>query len=326
MRTLTPTLQWDVSRSDLFYYEFQLSKDVTFNTDPATATAMIYTSLRHGGVTSPWNSYEVPGSSPLEDKTTYYWRVRPRVQGDGTPASWSALFSFKTDLSLGASFSVGPFSFGTTTANAETCLIAGATNSFASNPSLTGVHYAFKHTGVGSISISQYSEDGQPIGAFAVDLSASSGCVRRVAGRSDPNTSAPLNPGTYKREVWYAGQKLQSSTFTIVPASAFTLGPLIVGTGVTSSSTCTLSGTSSSFSSAAKVLYGRHNFVGSGSYTAAIWRGTTKIAQSPAYELEGPTGCSYDSYTPTAGFQSGPHRWELSVGGTVVQSVSFTIS
>ena len=93
--TFTPTLQWVSSRTDIFYYEVQLSKDLGFNTDPATATAMVYGELRHGGVTNPPNSYTVPESFPLEHNTTYYWRVRPRVQGDATPVEWGPTFAFK---------------------------------------------------------------------------------------------------------------------------------------------------------------------------------------------------------------------------------------
>ncbi|MCG3775544.1 MAG: Dipeptidyl-peptidase 5 [Nitrospira sp.] len=92
--TRLPVLQWGNSRGDIFYYEVQMSKDFTFNTDPATASAMVYWELRHGGVTNPNNSYQPPASAPLEDNTTYYWRVRPRVQGDGTPLAWSWASSF----------------------------------------------------------------------------------------------------------------------------------------------------------------------------------------------------------------------------------------
>ena len=92
----TPTLQWANSRSDVFYYEVQLSKDRTFNTDPATATAMVYWELRHGGATTPPNSYTVPAAFPLEANSTYFWRVRPRVQGDGTPVEWSTPVRFFT--------------------------------------------------------------------------------------------------------------------------------------------------------------------------------------------------------------------------------------
>jgi len=94
--SLTPTLQWANSRNDVFYYEVQVSKDPNFFTDPAIATAMVYWELRHGGVTVPPNSYAVPAGFPLENNTRYHWRVRPRVQGDGTPVEWSAFFSFTT--------------------------------------------------------------------------------------------------------------------------------------------------------------------------------------------------------------------------------------
>lgn len=100
--TLTPVLQWSNTRSDVFYYEVQLSKDASFNTNPATATAMVYSALIHGGVTSPVNSYTVPPGFPLEDHTTYYWRLRPRVQGDGVPVAWSSSFSFRTQVAMPA--------------------------------------------------------------------------------------------------------------------------------------------------------------------------------------------------------------------------------
>ena len=94
--TPTPSLQWANSPGDVFYYELQLSKDQTFTTDPATATAMVYGVLIHGGVTTPRNTYAVPAAFPLEGDTTYYWRVRPRVQGDGAPVAWSVVWSFAT--------------------------------------------------------------------------------------------------------------------------------------------------------------------------------------------------------------------------------------
>src|SRR5207244_231242 len=94
--TLTPMLQWANPRADVFYYEVQVSKDSSFNTNPATASAMVYWELRHGGVTNPMDSYTVPSSFPLENNTSYFWRVRPRVQGDGTPVAWSSPFTFST--------------------------------------------------------------------------------------------------------------------------------------------------------------------------------------------------------------------------------------
>ena len=94
--TQTPSLQWANSQAGVFYYEVQLSKDREFVTDPAKATSMVYGALIHGGVSTPPNSYAVPADFPLEAATAYYWRVRPRVQGDGTSVAWSQTWSFKT--------------------------------------------------------------------------------------------------------------------------------------------------------------------------------------------------------------------------------------
>ena len=96
---LTPAIRWNNSDTEVFYYEVQVSRDASFNTDPATASAMVYWELRHGAVTNPVNSYAVPATFPLQANTTYFWRVRPRIQGDGAPVAWSTLFSFTTSAS-----------------------------------------------------------------------------------------------------------------------------------------------------------------------------------------------------------------------------------
>ena len=93
--SLTPVLTWANTDSETFYYEVQVSKDPTFTTDPARATAVVYYELRHGGVTQPPNSYAIASGFPLEPATQYFWRVRPRVQGDGTPVAWGPSWSFK---------------------------------------------------------------------------------------------------------------------------------------------------------------------------------------------------------------------------------------
>lgn len=90
----TPTLIWNNRDSDVFYYEVQVSKDAEFGENGPKA--MVYHELRHGGVTNPNNSYTIPDNFPLEKDTKYYWRVRPRVQGDGTPVAWSNIGSLKT--------------------------------------------------------------------------------------------------------------------------------------------------------------------------------------------------------------------------------------
>ncbi|MBI4498303.1 MAG: carboxypeptidase regulatory-like domain-containing protein [Chloroflexi bacterium] len=94
--SLTPTLRWSNANTSIFYYEVQLSQDQTFTVDPAAATAAVYWNLVHGGESDPPNSWTVPQGFDLEAGTTYYWRVRPRVQGDGTPVDWSQTWSFRT--------------------------------------------------------------------------------------------------------------------------------------------------------------------------------------------------------------------------------------
>jgi len=100
VNTSNPTLVWANRDGDVFYYEIQSSKDCSFNTDPQTATASVIWELRHGGVTNPLNSYTVPGSARLELGTEYCWRVRPRIQGDGTSVPWSETFRFSTPATL----------------------------------------------------------------------------------------------------------------------------------------------------------------------------------------------------------------------------------
>ena len=93
---LTPLLQWANIDSRVFYYEIQLSRDPGFNTNTGSAIAPVFWELVHGGVTSPLNSYQVRGEFSVDSETRYFWRVRPRIQGDGSPVAWSDTFSFTT--------------------------------------------------------------------------------------------------------------------------------------------------------------------------------------------------------------------------------------
>jgi hypothetical protein len=129
--SLMPTLVWANTNTNGYYYEVQISKDSTFNTDPAIATAMVYWELRHGGVTNPPNSYTVPNAWPLEPNTTYYWRVRPRVQGDGTPVAWSSSSNFRT----GAPSTATPAATSTATA---TPTVTGTPATATATPTATG--------------------------------------------------------------------------------------------------------------------------------------------------------------------------------------------
>jgi micrococcal nuclease len=92
--SLTPTLVWADSNPNAWYYEVQVSRDAAFGPN-----AFLYWELRHGAVTNPPRSYTVPAAFPLEPGQRYYWRVRPRVQGDGAPADWTAPAAFTTPTS-----------------------------------------------------------------------------------------------------------------------------------------------------------------------------------------------------------------------------------
>ncbi|MSQ26642.1 MAG: hypothetical protein EXR51_00660 [Dehalococcoidia bacterium] len=93
--SLQPSIVWSDTSPSGWYYEIQLSKDPEFGPN-----AFLYAELRHGALTSPPRSYAVPSQFPLEPGLRYHWRVRPRVQGDGSPAAWSPVFNF---MSPGAS-------------------------------------------------------------------------------------------------------------------------------------------------------------------------------------------------------------------------------
>ena len=324
-----PSLQWNNSRTDIFYYDVPLSKDATFNLDPATATAMVYTSLLHGGVTNPWSSYLVPASFPLEDKTDYSWRVRPHVQGDGMPAAWSSAFSFKTDFNTKPALTVQPAAFGLNQANTETCMIEGQANTFASTPILTGVVYAYKFSGAGAAVHNWYLDD-KPFSVSGGRLVATNTCRTSSLGLPGgaANAGRPRLPGKYRLDVWAQGQKIQTATFSITAATAFAIGPLAVGTDITSAANCTLSGVSTAIPRTSKYLLVRYNFVGNGSLTHAIWLGSNKLAEQTAVTtVTGPADCgAFYLIAPEAGLTPGSYRWDIMSAGQVIATTNFTVS
>lgn len=83
-------LQW-AADSRVFYFEFQASTDPSFNTDPSTATAAVSWLLIHGGASALRNSVHAIN---LPTGSTQYWRIRPRIQGDGNVLPWSRTWSF----------------------------------------------------------------------------------------------------------------------------------------------------------------------------------------------------------------------------------------
>jgi len=206
----TPTLRWE-GPGDLFYYEVQLSKDQSFNTDPATATASVYWSLIHGGTTSPPNSYAVPTGSPLEPETVYYWRVRPRVQGDGTPVAWTSAASFTTGSS---GPTVGPLSFGTSVVSQDACALANQVDPSTQAQlayGLKAIYARFDYSGSGAVSRAWY-RDGKRLTDWAtLPLSGPRGCS--AFGLS--GASAPLAPGSYRLDITYNQTVLQSRAIDI---------------------------------------------------------------------------------------------------------------
>ncbi|MCX6020619.1 MAG: hypothetical protein NTZ05_02610 [Chloroflexi bacterium] len=86
-------LRWSNAVPEVFYYELQVSPDPEFTVEPSKAIASVWWNLVHGGVTNPPNSWVTP---ELQPNTVYYWRVRPRVQGDGLAPAWSRTWSFRT--------------------------------------------------------------------------------------------------------------------------------------------------------------------------------------------------------------------------------------
>lgn len=327
----TPTLQWTDSRRDVFYYEVQLSKDREFVTDPRTATAAVYWELRHGGLTDPLRSYAVPPGAPLEDNITYHWRVRPRVQGDGQPLPWSATSSFQTNTTAaGPLVRVERISHGLTAPDGQTCTIEGAGNSFPSTPTLTGLHLAIKHTGAGTI-VRNWYWNNRPYLVFTTAIESGQTCLTGSFGPpgGGPDAGIPIAPGDYRLEIWHAGVRGALTEFGITPAKELAIGPVTLGTKLEDTRSCRLSGTGTSFPRAVKTLWSRFNFVGSGSFSANIWRGSTSIARLPTVELSPAVsfGCIDDfPYTPPEGFMAGAHRFDVLIDGRVVQSVPFTIS
>lgn len=94
--SLTPTLVWRSAEPNLFYYEIQVSSDPKFITDATRSIAPVYWEVKHGGVTTPPNSYTVPAAYSLKGGAAYYWRVRPVSFGPAGSVPWSKIWSFTT--------------------------------------------------------------------------------------------------------------------------------------------------------------------------------------------------------------------------------------
>ncbi len=321
-RTLTPTLQWSNTRTDVFYYELQLSKDPAFDVNPATATATVYTALLHGGVTLPRRSYSVPVASPLEDKTVYYWRVRPRVQGDGNPLAWSKTFTFSSDTAVPPALTVEKALFSIAETHCEFTFTSG---SFASAPDLTGVRFAYRYKGSGKALHSWY-RDGIPAGTFPETLPEDRTCRvgSFVTALGGPDEAAPLRPGTYTLEVWHAGETLQRTEFVVTPSPTLQFGTMILGTGAEDPTGCKLSGVSTRFPEQTPGVWARFNWVGTGSFELVLARGGLVIDRRP-FEAARPADCAL---IPVRLSENGlGSAWSLSLnaGGQTKQTVTFSV-
>jgi len=90
-----PILQWKSTNNSLFYWEVQVSPLQDFGDNTWRWHNLVHGAVKHHeGEAQLTNIWFIPQEL---DAGTYYWRVRPRVQGDGTPAKWGPTWSFRVD-------------------------------------------------------------------------------------------------------------------------------------------------------------------------------------------------------------------------------------
>lgn len=316
----TPGLMFTNTNNSVFYYQVQLSKDASFNEDPATATAMVYSSLIHGGVSVPRRTYSVPTSAPLEDKTTYYWRVRPRVQGDGTQVEWTALFTFKTDFSATAATAVSAVSIGSEAGAQGSCTPGKAAPSYPANPDFVRLYYGLTYTGSGT-AVRIWYRDGVPLTAGLIDLKSGDSCF---ATSTLLYSGFPLLAGAHKLEIWYAGTSIARNVVNIGAASTLTIGAITVGTEPTGTSACSITGVGTSFPAGTTSVVARWNGVGTGAYTMRLFKGasTTPVMTKP-YDVSSAVHCGGEFLEPLS---SGTWKVELKdTADKVLGTASFTV-
>ena len=88
--SVTPTLSWIDRRTEVFYYEVQISRDSSFGEGVLGQWASIHWGIAQTSQPGDPTAYTVPAAQSLEDNAPHYWRVRPRVQGDGQPVPWTS--------------------------------------------------------------------------------------------------------------------------------------------------------------------------------------------------------------------------------------------
>jgi len=205
--TSTAVLQWHDPAVNIFYYEVQVSTDQSFRTG-ADATAAVWWNLIHGGETNPPDSYHTPAQ--LQANATYYWRVRPRVQGDAPLAgvTWSPTFHF-----VAAPIVVSPSPTGTVTPTVTGTITPTVTGTIT--PTITGTV--------------------TPTMTGTITPTVSGTITPTTTGTITPTTTGTITPTT-------TGTTTPTVTGTITPTTTGTATGTVTAT-VTGTTTATVTGT-----------------------------------------------------------------------------------
>jgi len=213
--TTDAVLQWHDPSFNIFYYEVQVSIDPNFRTG-ADATAAVWWNLIHGGETNPPDSYHTPAQ--LQANAIYYWRVRPRVQGDAPLAGvqWSPTFRF-----IAAPILVTPSPTSTPTNNTTPTVTGTVTPSVTGTitPSVTGT---ITPSVTGTIT---------PTVTGTITPSVTGTVTATVTGTITPTTTGTITPtvtGTITPTT--TGTITPTTTGTITPTTTGTITPTVTGT------------------------------------------------------------------------------------------------
>ena len=140
----------------------------------------------------------------------YYWRVRPRVQGDGAPTDWTPAARFRVDTATIAPVRVRPIQFGLV-ADAGGCGVLDPATTFPTSPTLTAVSYSYAYQGGGRV-VHRWLAGDREVDYAAFDLPADRDCWD---ARFRLGSDLPARPGDYTLQVWQGGRLVQSGAFNV---------------------------------------------------------------------------------------------------------------
>ncbi len=164
-------LRWAHTDLSLFYWEVQVSPDSLFDTNPATAKTFVWWNLVHGRVQTPPNAWRTPQMAV----GTYYWRVRPRIQGDGIPVAWGPAWRFTivaggpvptppaTPAPSVTATPAGTPGSGAPTPGPSGTPSPGVTPRPSGTPAATGYRLAFESARDGNLEIYTVKDDGSAL-------------------------------------------------------------------------------------------------------------------------------------------------------------------